>query len=116
MRSWTIRRKRPTLAAMFAAGSGALLLQGCGAGGGGSDAPAGTRQMGGARQGVTLNRAVTVSTISGSAGTPGFIDGTGGAARFFCPHGLTTDGTSLHTSPIAATTASARSQSARGRS
>ncbi|MEW5879764.1 MAG: hypothetical protein AB1761_04900 [Pseudomonadota bacterium] len=96
MRRWTIRRKRTTLAAMVAAGSVTLLLHGCGAGGGGGDAPPGTYQMGGARQGVALNLAATVATIAGRAGAPGFIDGSGTAARFFYPQGLTTDGANLY--------------------
>jgi len=37
-----------------------------------------------------------VSTIAGTAGSVGTIDGTGAAARFYYPYGITTDGTSLY--------------------
>jgi hypothetical protein len=36
-----------------------------------------------------------VTTLAGSAGCIGTADGAGGAARFFAPHGITTDGTRL---------------------
>jgi hypothetical protein len=36
-----------------------------------------------------------VSTLAGSAGCIGTTDGTGAEARFFAPHGITTDGTRL---------------------
>jgi hypothetical protein len=36
-----------------------------------------------------------VTTIAGTAGVPGIADGTGTAASFYLPHGITTDGTSL---------------------
>ncbi|MFN3564713.1 MAG: hypothetical protein ACK4V1_01840 [Burkholderiaceae bacterium] len=45
---------------------------------------------------MALNLAATVATISGRAGMPGFIDGTGTQARFFYPQGLTTDGANLY--------------------
>ena len=38
----------------------------------------------------------TVTTLAGSAGTWGSTDGTGAAARFFFPFGITTDGTNLY--------------------
>ena len=37
----------------------------------------------------------TVSTLAGTANKSGTADGTGSAARFFCPNGITTDGTNL---------------------
>jgi hypothetical protein len=37
-----------------------------------------------------------VTTLAGSAGTFGSTDGTGSAARFYGPHGITTDGTNLY--------------------
>lgn len=37
-----------------------------------------------------------VTTLAGTAGVSGSTDGTGAAARFFFPHGLTTDGTNLY--------------------
>jgi hypothetical protein len=37
-----------------------------------------------------------VSTIAGMAGSVGTMDGTGTAARFYYPYGITTDGTSLY--------------------
>jgi len=36
-----------------------------------------------------------VTTLAGKAGNFGATDGAGGAARFFAPHGITTDGTRL---------------------
>src|SRR5205814_611830 len=36
-----------------------------------------------------------VTTLAGSAGNSGSTDGTGAAARFWDPHGITTDGTNL---------------------
>jgi hypothetical protein len=53
-------------------------------------------QMGGAIQGNLLNLATAVSTMAGTAGAPGYTDGTGTAARFDYPSGITTDGTSLY--------------------
>ena len=38
----------------------------------------------------------TVTTLAGSAGMSGSADGTGAAARFNCPAGITTDGTNLY--------------------
>jgi hypothetical protein len=43
---------------------------------------------------VILTGAVT--TIAGTAGLPGSADGTGSAARFYNPFGITTDGTNLY--------------------
>ena len=37
-----------------------------------------------------------VTTLAGTAGSSGSADGTGAAARFFDPHGVTTDGTNLY--------------------
>ncbi len=37
-----------------------------------------------------------VSTIAGTAGASGSADGTGAAARFYLPEGITTDGTNLY--------------------
>jgi len=37
-----------------------------------------------------------VSTLAGSAGLSGFVDGTGAAAKFSGPRGITTDGTNLY--------------------
>jgi hypothetical protein len=37
-----------------------------------------------------------VSTLAGSPGHPGTTDGTGSVARFYGPHGITTDGNSLY--------------------
>ena len=39
-----------------------------------------------------------VTTLAGTAGLPGSTDGIGSAARFFYPHGITTDRTSLYIS------------------
>jgi hypothetical protein len=38
----------------------------------------------------------TVTTLAGTAGTPGSADGTGIAARFNTPHGIASDGTNLY--------------------
>ena len=51
--------------------------------------------LGGSLQGVVPNFANVVSTVAGSAGTPDSTDGTGGAARFDGPFGVTTDGFSV---------------------
>lgn len=53
-------------------------------------------QMGGARQGVPLNLTTAVTTLAGSPGVGGSNDGTGSAARFAFPRGITTDGTNLY--------------------
>lgn len=37
-----------------------------------------------------------VSTLAGAAGVPDSTDGNGSSARFFGPHGITTDGTNLY--------------------
>jgi len=37
-----------------------------------------------------------VTTLAGTAGSNGSADGTGSAARFSCPRGITTDGTNLY--------------------
>jgi hypothetical protein len=76
------------------------LLVGCG--GGGSTPTAntlagtGTKLMGGAIQGKTLNLSTAVTTLAGSGNPPGFADGTGIAARFWSPTGITTDDTNLY--------------------
>lgn len=56
---------------------------------------------GGTFQGCPLNLSAIVSTIAGpaqGATTLGDTDGTGNAARFYFPCGITTDGTSLYVS------------------
>ena len=53
-------------------------------------------QMGGAIQGNPLNLTATVSTLAGTAAAAGSIDGTGSAAFFNSPEGITTDGASLY--------------------
>jgi sugar lactone lactonase YvrE len=58
-----------------------------------------SRLMGGAIQGNDLNLTgdnATVTTPAGTAGVSGSIDGTGPAARFNNPLGVTTDGTNLY--------------------
>ena len=83
----------------------ALLLAACGGGGGTAAAPAAPAAaaakiplMGGAVQGTPLSLAsasAVVSTFAGS-GVSGFADGTGTAATFNNPYGITTDGTNLY--------------------
>lgn len=64
-------------------------------GGGGGDGV--TRmQMGGSIQGIPLSLKGVVTTLSGTAGSSGSTDGTGTAARFLLPYGITTDGTNLY--------------------
>ncbi len=83
-----------------------ITLSACG---GGGDSPsstpaaaqacspaAGTTQMGGAMQGGTLCLTTAVTTPVGTAGISGSTDGTGTAARFNTPIGITTDGTNLY--------------------
>ena len=72
------------------------LLAGCGGGGGGKSDPEGPFLMGGAIQGVELMLSQGVSTFAGTAGAWGNTDGTGAAARFAEPYGVTTDGTNLY--------------------
>ncbi len=47
---------------------------------------------------VTASGAVT--TLAGTAGASGFTDGTGAAARFNAPAGITTDGTNLYVTDV----------------
>lgn len=81
-------------------------LTACGGGGKGKDQNAGSTAssvasssrtsflMGGAIQEHPLNIATVVSTFAGAA--EGSADGTGGAASFNRPYGITTDGTNLY--------------------
>ena len=62
--------------------------------GGGDSTPA-SIQMGGSVQGRLLILSPAVSTLAGSS-TNGTADGTGTAARFSNPQGITTDGTNLY--------------------
>ena len=59
-----------------------------------------TFQMGGAIQGAALTLTTAVTTLAGTAGADGSTDGTGAAARFFHPHGITTDGASLYVADV----------------
>ena len=73
-----------------------LVFSGTGAGacniGGSPDG--GTTCTAGPGSPLTLSGAVT--TIAGSAGVPGSVDGTGSAARFNYPYAAATDGTNLY--------------------
>ena len=53
-------------------------------------------QLGGAVQSNPLKLAMAVSTLAGLAGTDGSADGTGTAALFHSPQGITSDGTNLY--------------------
>jgi len=55
-----------------------------------------TQLMGGAIQGHPLSLSTVVSTLAGTAGNYGSSDGSGAAASFYRPVGLTTDGTNLY--------------------
>jgi len=52
--------------------------------------------MGGSIQGRVLNLTAAVTTFAGTAGAAESTDGTGTAARFRSPSGITTDGTNLY--------------------
>jgi len=52
--------------------------------------------MGGSIQGKSLSLSGATSTLAGTAGSSGATDGTGTAARFYNPYGITTDGTNLY--------------------
>lgn len=52
--------------------------------------------MGGSMQGNNLALSTAVTTLAGSALSVGTADGTGAAARFNLPIGITTDGTNLY--------------------
>jgi len=78
---------------------GAVVLAGCGGGSGGSggSTAAGVRtQIGGAIQGQALNLTTAVTTVAGTAGTPGYKDAVGTAALFNHTFGITTDGANLY--------------------
>ena len=53
------------------------------------------KQMGGSRQGVELSLSTAVTTLAGT-GSSGSANGTGTAASFYNPFGITTDGTNLY--------------------
>lgn len=73
------------------------LLQACGKDKKTPPAPTSpTIQMGGARQGVTLNLSTAVTTLAGTAGASGSADGIGAVARFNLPQSVATDGTNLY--------------------
>jgi sugar lactone lactonase YvrE len=55
-----------------------------------------SNQMGGSIQGKSLSLSGATSTLAGTAGSSGATDGTGTAARFYNPYGITTDGTNLY--------------------
>jgi hypothetical protein len=57
--------------------------------------------MGGAIQGSALNIATVVTTLAGSWPSWGNVDGTGLAASFYFPAGITTDGTNLYIANLA---------------
>ena len=56
----------------------------------------GLLQMGGGIQGSPLSLTGVVTTLAGTIGTSGTANGTGAAARFYYPDGITTDGTNLY--------------------
>lgn len=64
----------------------------------------GTYQMGGATQGKALaftdKDSVNVSTLAGAANVSGSTNGTGAAARFYTPVGMTTDGANLYVADV----------------
>jgi hypothetical protein len=68
------------------------------ASGGGGTAGTSPQQMGGAIQGTPLNLMTAVTTLAGyvSAIPVPVINGTGTAASFYSPYGVTTDGTNLY--------------------
>lgn len=74
-----------------------LALAGCGGGGGGGGSGSGN---GGGTSGVTLSG--LVSTFSGSALTPGIVDGASSVARFSNPAYIATDGTYLYLTDFSA--------------
>src|SRR5512143_2471243 len=82
-----------------------LLMVSC-SGGGGSDGgdkgfPNPPRQIGGAIQGNRLPLKGAVTTLAGTVGSFGISNGTGTAASFNQPIGLTTDGTNLYVADYA---------------
>jgi sugar lactone lactonase YvrE len=62
-----------------------IVFASCGGGGGGTTCST-----------TYTNQNNNVTTIAGTAGTIGSADGTGAAARFNNPFGITTDGTNLY--------------------
>jgi len=66
--------------------------------GGGGTAGTSPQQMGGAIQGTPLNLMTAVTTLAGyvSAIPVLVVNGTGTAASFYSPYGVTTDGTNLY--------------------
>ena len=73
------------------------MMTGCG--GSSTRGTVNSLQMGGAMQGNALRLTGRTSTLARTASTfvsGGFTDGTGAAARFFWPEGITTDGMNLY--------------------
>lgn len=69
----------------------ALMVGGCGSSHGNN-----TQQMGGAIQGKNLSLNGAVSTVAGTPGSQGSVDGTGAQAKFNNPQGITSDGHNLY--------------------
>lgn len=68
-----------------------LILVGCGGGGGSSPSNTGAANTGAANTGAGLISTSMVTTLAGSVGVVGSLDGTGAAARFNNPYGITVD-------------------------
>ncbi len=92
-----MRQKRKVYSLLLVFAVCGLLITGCGSNSGKSiwNLLAGFL-YGGSIQGQTLSLGGVVTTLAGTAGVDGSDDGTGAAASFLRPYGITTDGTNLY--------------------
>jgi hypothetical protein len=89
-----MKNQKQTAALVVFSLAALTLLTGCGSSG--SSSWSSTKLVGGNIVGASLSLTGTTATVAGTAGTSGSANGTGTAATFNEPFGITTDGTNLY--------------------